>query len=155
MKANELMIGDWVEWDGKPHQIKIVYPYTVDKEEVMAVDVSLGEIQDHDTGVYYDNLIIKDCNRLENIHPIPITEAILAKNGFQRMEYTDPWNGKIHVQYMLEIGDMDSVIYVPDSHCLFAKHMLGERFEIDNVKSVHEMQHALRIGEFNHININL
>lgn len=134
MIANELMIDDWVRCrtDKKPFKVE--------------------QIDGIEEQVYGDDGFFVDIADLE---PIPITEDFLEKNGFQRMERKDAWSGKIHVQYMLEIGNMDSVIYVPDSHCLFAKHMLGETFEIDNVKSVHEMQHALRIGEFNHININL
>lgn len=134
MKANELMIGDWVRCctDPKPFRIE-----QIDGVEEQAYG---------DDGFYVD---------ISDLQPIPITEEILEKNEFQRMEHTDPWNGKINVQYMLEIGDMDCVIYVPEGKSLYAKHMLGERYEIDNVKYVHELQHALRIGEFNHININL
>lgn len=134
MIANELMIDDWVRCrtDKKPFKVE--------------------QIDGIEEQVYGDDGFFVDIADLE---PIPITEAILAKNGFQRMERKDAWSGKIHVQYMLEIGNMDSVIYVPDRHRLFAKHMLGKTFEIDNVKYVHELQHALRIGEFNHININL
>lgn len=138
MKANELMIGDWVRCctDPKPFRITDI---------------------ETEWGTPYFCVTGTDCLAVDggDLQPIPITEEILEKNEFQRMEHTDPWNGKINVQYMLEIGDMDCVIYVPEGKSLYAKHMLGERYEIDNVKYVHELQHALRIGEFNHININL
>lgn len=134
MIANELMIDDWVRCrtDKKPFKVE--------------------QIDGIEEQVYGDDGFFVDIADLE---PIPITEEILENNDFQRMEHTNPWDGKINVQYMLEIGNMDSVIYIPEDKILYAKHMLGERYEIDNVKYVHELQHALRIGEFNHININL
>lgn len=78
MKAEELMIGDWVLAEGKSVQvtnisvlggdvIRVMYPF-------MSYDIA-----------YASNIIAlsngaKDINKIE---PIPLTEEILKKNGFK------------------------------------------------------------------------
>ncbi len=60
MKANELMIGDWVLVDNTPIQVKQVYQYGIISD--------LGEGDEE----------------IECFKPIPITPEILEKNGFTR-----------------------------------------------------------------------
>ena len=78
MKAEELMVDDWVLAEGKPVQvtnisvlggdvIRVMYPF-------MSYDIA-----------YASNIIAlsngaKDINKIE---PIPLTEEILKKNGFK------------------------------------------------------------------------
>ena len=62
MKANELMIGDWVRIEGKPFQVTQINNKSVPSE----------------VGTYpYEE---------EDIYPIPLTPEILEKNGFYRRE---------------------------------------------------------------------
>ena len=63
MKANELMIGDWIE----PHQCRIPTVY--------------ARVE----GIYPDGITIDKAERVfsfDEIHPIPLTPEILEKNGF-------------------------------------------------------------------------
>lgn len=57
MKANELMIGDWVFAYGHPRQVEIVY-----NERIQANCIELSE---------------------DNFEPIPLTAEILEKNGWR------------------------------------------------------------------------
>lgn len=71
MKANELMIGDWVLLDGEPYQIRQLGIYGVDRDGEDYAAVCVGK----PNGV---GLIVER----NEIEPIPLTPEILAKNGF-------------------------------------------------------------------------
>ena len=78
MKAEELMLGDWVLVEGKPLQVTNVSFLGGDIIRVM------NPIMSYDIA-YASNIVAlskgaKDINKIE---PIPLTEEILHKNGFK------------------------------------------------------------------------
>lgn len=67
MKATDLMIGDWVNgWDGRWHPIQIsaISSYPTNRPSVVAVGGYGYAIEDQ-------------------LQPIPLTDVILRKNGFE------------------------------------------------------------------------
>lgn len=69
MKANELMIDDWVLWKDKPVQIARVsgVVYSFGHIDVTLAHCGNGVLETHD---------------IKSISPIPLTQEILEKNGF-------------------------------------------------------------------------
>lgn len=95
MKANELMIGDWVYlnyWDGK-------YP-----QQIHGINYNSWRGEGYADWVDTD---IDDEASIKNVEPIPLTAEILEKNGFKDEDadllYTfyDGWNFEIHNKTML------------------------------------------------------
>lgn len=123
MKANELMIGDWV-LDGK--NIAQIVMITCD-----------GIIE----------TTFNENSNIELIEPIPLTQEILEKNGFE--------NGKFNVspQYYLEDNDVFIGVTlkdIPDKHkgIDIAKGKLYFQYDISYIEEpiyVHQLQHALRL----------
>lgn len=125
MKANELMLGDWVQGH---------LPNTPSKVVGIPNEYRLAVVTSNCT---YMELSIDD------LQPIPLTPEILKKNGFdflyssvpggtpqeQRMRKVDTykWQG-IAVNYYHETNDFQMV------------NFRGVRF-----KYVHELQHAFRL----------
>ena len=130
MKANELMIGDWVRCtDQKPFKI----------EQIDGVE----EQGYGDDGFYVDT---------GDLQPIPLTEEILEKNGFEEL-MSEGWEsaakfGRIPEPtgvWQYSFGQFDSVSYLPKRSFLRVKFMEGSTADIANIKYVHELQHALRL----------
>ena len=122
MKANELMIGDWVYNPFTRKKLRLTFGRDIDLAEELCLE------------------------------PIPLTAEILEKNGFEELmneseevaakfgrkpEPTGVW------QY--GFGQFDSVAYVPEQSFLRIKFMEGCQADIANIKYVHELQHALRL----------
>lgn len=70
MKANELMVGNWVLWKGKPVQVARVSGVVY---EFGHIDVTLAHCNDNGFLESHD---------IKSISPIPLTDEILEKNGF-------------------------------------------------------------------------
>lgn len=134
MKANELMIGDWVyaiDANGEKHPCRannLEYDYT-NKREDFCVDFY---------GTGYE---AKWPDVAFNVEPIPITPEILEKNGFVQNPrsksrrshqictdsvYISWWRGRLNILFKPFIGHSTNHVNVDG-------------------KYVHELQHALRI----------
>ena len=74
MKANELMVGNWVLWKGKPVQVARVSGVVY---EFGHIDVTLAHCNDNG---------ILESHDIKSISPIPLTDEILDKN-FERKEH--------------------------------------------------------------------
>lgn len=74
MKANELMVGNWVLWKGKPVQVARVSAVVY---EFGHIDVTLAHCNDNG---------ILESHDIKSISPIPLTDEILEKN-FERKEH--------------------------------------------------------------------
>lgn len=117
MKANELMIGDWVMSKG------------------LKTPVEVCSIMNHyETTIYFccqGNEFIVNSYQLE---PIPLTSEILEKNGLA----SDPYGCHFKEdKYMaLEISVEDDGIYWTINY---------NEYGILKLKYVHELQHALRL----------
>jgi len=132
IRANELMVGDWVMLYDKPRKVEIIY----------------------DSNRVQTDCIEEDC---EAVEPIPLTPEILEKNGFVEKNYIaetlgyeifgyeenlcgvsyddeDDWWFSTFVQYT--ICDYDGS---PEDWGFC------EKARIPNIKYVHELQHALRL----------
>ena len=77
MKANELMIGDWVIFGDEP--LKVQHIYNNGYDDIVAEIVEDGT---NEYGVYEE---IKDVP-VVYCSPIPLTPEILEKNGWKRRE---------------------------------------------------------------------
>ena len=123
MKANELMIGDWVYNQFTRKTLRLTFGRDIDLVEELCLE------------------------------PIPLTKEILEKNGFEelmsegkgvaamfgrKVERTGVW--------MYFIPDtFDSISYVPERKLLRLKVMEGGIADLHNLQYVHELQHFLRL----------
>lgn len=119
MKASELMLGDWVSLfqgkkDGSPANVQVT---SIDKYEIGV------------TGVDCDY----DSATAPLLFPIPLTAAILLKNGF---EHQMPYNDYV----------LDKKLSLYECGEGFAMNggvgTFNERLQVDYV---HELQHLLRL----------
>ena len=130
MKANELMIGDWVECVDSTH-----------KEKVYA---QIDAIEEGQTCIL---VRIDNCNwflDISFIKPISLTQEILKKNGFYLFSRDIKY-----ITYCINELQI-SVSYVKDTKewmvFLGASGSVKKKFvEVSCVKYVHELQHALKL----------
>jgi len=117
MKANELMIGDWVSYkngfsDGE-----------------MTINTVVGTISEkYITEFVWGKRI--DC---EHLYPIPLTAEILEKNGFVR--------SKVFVEWKYGDGEV-SMLWKPFPFLTVNCDGAVVKFPCEHV---HELQHALRL----------
>lgn len=142
MKANELMIGDWVNLkNGKvimPCRITVIGHATQDRNEIgttVCVDLS----KEFPTCIF----------DMDVITPIPLTPEILEKNGFKKNGIPNmDWCDDIYAWSRQETPDerMFVSVYMDDPANFFVEvycqycHADGIR-----VKYVHELQHLLKL----------
>ena len=121
------MIGDWVLHDGEPYKIRQlgIYGTTRDGDDYPAVCVGKPK------GV---GLIVER----NEIKPIPLTPEILEKNGFVKSKYgemiLDEELGTSEIYLVLEPTYDEEYYWWRVNYELITK-----------IKSVHELQHALRL----------
>ena len=137
MKANELMIGDWVWYNNQPHQIRQVGIFGENRDGDDYPAVCVGK----PNGVG----LILERNEIE---PIPLTLEILEKNGFVANKHIYPYpyyeyinkEDKLKVGFAFPQGNRTSYkdpwVYI-DSERVFVEHL--------PCMFVHQLQHALRI----------
>ena len=128
MKAEDLMIGDWVLHNTYPARVNLI-------------GNTMVKLWNCDNSVDVDDIL-----------PMPITTELLKHTGFEELmnesevsaarfgrkpEPTGVW------QY--GFGQFDSVAYVPEQSFLRIKFMEGCQADIANINYVHELQHALRL----------
>ena len=147
MKANELMIGDWVEI--KTYGISDKYERTEAYIYVKVAGIDSGFIT-----VEYNNDIKEQYRICENteIEPIPLTAEILEKNGWVRTKYS-------YGRDCMEIHGADELPEGVDNTLSMARwsidknyqyHFLGLYMWVGSVMQhdvhyVHQLQHAFRI----------
>ena len=145
MKVTELMIGDWVSYNGKPVLVEALNKsngYAIEKD---MISIKLTE----------DTCLGIDADRLE---PIPLTNEILKSNGFKRLLNADG----------METDHDTYLTYHLDEHSYLDYYGFEHRFrrwyhgvdEWDNHRDsheitfechpfyVHELQHALKMIYF-------
>ena len=144
MKANELMIGDWVEFTSKygygTGQIAAIEP-----REGAAEPTTFSIIKNKQDGSHFYVGVSKNC-----VRPIPLTAEILEKNGFKNDFYEEESVADYHTirleGYSLRhnIGEVDGYLVTwcngginvtTDFHGCVQK----------DIPYVHELQHALRL----------
>lgn len=121
MKANELMIGDWVLFDHNPVRVAI-----------------LGAAQDSLGLTVGDNVFGQPYSMIE---PIPLTAEILEKNGWEYSEYTGdemftwPLDDDIEMPFRLVVDYNGNKYWIT----------VGVGNYLTPINYVHELQHALRL----------
>lgn len=132
MKANELMIGDWVKI--KTYSVSDKYERTEAYIYVKVAEISSGLIT-----VEYNNNIKEPYRICENteIEPIPLTPKILEKNEIDTV-FKTRYKG-FYLEYHAEAGMI--VLYVYNNGSF---QPTGICF-----KYVHELQHTLRLCRIN------
>ena len=134
MKANELMIGDWVIFGDEPLKVQHVYNNGYDDVVAEITEESFNEY-----GVCEE---IRDVPSV-NCSPIPLTPEILEKNGWER-DIDKEWkynNSHIfpHYCYQWEKRNVRIEMYAGLEGFTISL-IIGRRFY-----AVHELQHALRL----------
>ena len=128
MKANELMIGDWV---------RLTDPIAEGMQvQVLAIG-RFGGI------TFYDGIT-------DHIEPIPLTTEILEKNGFHKGAYLAAQcyiKEANHIVYsmLLENGDQVVTLVYCNGKNELEVITIGRGVNFDNVRYVHELQHALHL----------
>lgn len=138
MKANELMIGDWVQFDGTPQRVNYI---NLEDGERVATDKNYFAMP---SGCY---------------NPIPLTSEILEKNGFEKttpMRYISSRLG-INEQYIYRIGELKDDAYITKVGDYVQIKLPNDWLPvlpiqyIGKCKYVHTLQHALRICGLNEL----
>ena len=118
MKANELMIGDWVDF---------YHPYEPEKKIVTrhrvteCYECGLVAISNHQNPVHADH-----------IEPIPLTAEILKKNGFTNENSDDEYGDEMEIELILDQW------YIENEE--------GTTYSFGKlIRYVHELQHALKL----------
>lgn len=127
MKANEvtskdLMVGDWLMFDGKPCQVKGLHN------------------DDTATLTGYRSLYY-----LIDSEPIPLTPEILEKNGFKRENLITSYNHYTGIDNRVSLNDD---FYYINSRDVWSVHVDSEDYcTIANCELtyLHELQHLLRL----------
>ena len=139
MKANDLMIGDWVWYDNQPYQIRQlgIFGENRDGDDYPAVCVG------RPNGVG----LILERNEIE---PISLTQEILEKNGFSSLNdemfsacETETYSNQELKIYLSHIG----CEYNPVQLVVYMGYEPQERVVLRMMpcQYVHELQHALRL----------
>lgn len=130
MKANELMIGDWVECVDSTH-----------KEKVYA---QIGAIEEGQTCI----LVEKDCSNwfldISFIKPIPLTCEILEKNGF--VKDGDVLHLKVNKKMCGDGFEIQEAIIHPRNIVILITCVATIKMQC---KYVHQLQNAFTQSEFN------
>lgn len=132
MKANELMIGDWVDLSEMPNEsipCKVVELHT---EELL-------EIQPDDTAC--------DIVGYDDIKPIPLTAEILEKNGIKKRGYeyvVFGWDGA--KQWHVALED-----FKPQFDFWFITSFYRDLNVRGQIRYVHELQRLLRCCGLNEL----
>lgn len=129
MKANELMIGDWVCYN-------VPNKYYTKVEEIRCT--SDGEeyyIRCHrdSKDTYLEQLKHEDFS-VDILHPIPLTPEILEKIGFEKWD--DGWYIYDYETTGIEIAWVGTILKISGEYV---------NLELPSVMYVHQLQHALRL----------
>lgn len=129
MKAEELMVGDWV----MPLRKSIRKPC-----QVVSIDGGTNTCWiDSDE---YSGLL--SCSEVERI---PLTPEILEKNRFKSWKYGYIWKERVGMggQTTSASSPIEIIIY-EDGHSVIMNPHEGKEFQ-GSIDSFHELQHALRL----------
>ena len=115
MKASDLMIGDWVVYDGDTEYSNPI--------QIEGMDIAT------------DSLITSDREDVgfDGIQPIPLDDNILEKNGFE-----------CRIAWMLPGEDL-GIKQAGDEWNLLPYYASWDSYRFCTIEFVHELQHALKL----------
>lgn len=121
MRIEELSIGDWVKWNGKPRKIE-----QIGYEGEMFVKVGV---------CYYCS--IEECS------PIPLTPEILEKNGLMRVSEEKCYEAYCCNDFLIRRSKFSCTDWwqVDVHYKQYVAHLSGY------IQYVHQLQHLLTINE--------
>lgn len=134
MKANELMIGDWVLIDGVARKVCAITKHKVGYH-----------LCESESTMHYA--------RLHDVNPIPLTPEIMERNGYRYEPMYGPFYRSILGDYAIDREPTISIGWngrgemcewdISDGKrgASYGRHLLG----------VHELQHALRLCGLNEL----
>lgn len=146
MKAEELMIGDWVYYSSKKHIVQVVgisgIQYSFNQQDVILYGDCFKD---------FDGRGRWESHTTKSLSPIHLTQEILEKNGFKE--------GKLNIspQYCLDDNNVFIGVTledIPDKHkgIDITKGRQYFQLDISRMKEplyVHQLQHALRLCGIN------
>ena len=132
MKAKDLMLGDWVVYDG---DVEYINPIKIE-----GMDIATESLITSD----------RDDVGFDGIQPIPITPEILKKNGFKLKEegetyseYVSVWDEISIISFAFYKETLCGVDTLLECELGFAGGL--NRIHHCHIKYVHQLQHALRL----------
>ena len=142
MNTKELMIGDWVAFEGKPAQVRLLSDYDIKIDLFRkGEDQPCAELWEED---------LNECK------PLPLTTEILEKNGFKKDKSTTHCERYFYAEHLdrtpqtvVEFsfyGDGVSADTLLDCWTKPASCDGENRVHICDVKYLHELQHALKLA---------
>lgn len=122
MKANELMLGDWVVYRGDTEYTSPV--------RIEGMDILIGALITED----------RDDVGFDGIEPIPLTAEILEKNGFRHGDGIEKrW-------YNMKIEDKKVTLYQSNTfYSLKIDEGIWPKLNNIYIHFVHQLQNALRL----------
>jgi len=124
MKANELMIGDWVVYDG---DVEYQNPIRVEGMDISGYSLITSD---------------RDDVGFDGVQPIPLTPEILEKNGFEDVG-SEVYECDVLPFYIWLERDRHRLgIDIEDS--TYDKENFAQMLRVP-VSYVHDLQHALRL----------
>ncbi len=144
MKANELMIGDWVQ--GSP------CGQHCDRNNKTYYKIALLDIGNNCWGYSVCGALVE--LKYDDIFPIPLTPEILEKNGFKKVQIHGEKQDDIFQcfdgEIIIEVG-----IYNPNFILIHYRYEIPDGINSGELSSIvkvdggkfylHELQHALRL----------
>lgn len=139
MKAEELMLGDWVLYDGEPVRIGRISDISPSEEHIMVCNALEGTFSASP----------------ERLQPIPLSADILIDNGF-RFDNTDTAGFEYYclgergseTMAVVKKSGLDALTDTDNGHVVWSVYA-GDYDVYDKVLFVHTLQHALRMSEIN------
>ena len=138
MKAEELMIGDWVEctyWTPSK-QLKVA-----EIRRIMDDEIKIG--------VFCDDLVL--IFRQSEVKPIPLTPEVLERNGFNLLKdayrMSDPFWSYSNRSVLVDVTIIrtNNVKVIDWFNIKVSTRNDIKQVSIWGVKYIHELQHALRL----------
>lgn len=140
MKAEDLMVGDWVYLVSTIHNVSFPDNGVIQDEGYITTrtPIKITTVSENCISYYSNKLELYITLSSEDIEPIPLTPEILEKNGLAN----DPYgcHFKEDEYMMLEISVEEEGIYWTINY---------NEYAILKLKYVHQLQHALRLCEIN------
>ena len=125
MKATELMIGNIVEIDGEPQRVRALTRRKVTYCSLKSPNQSKAKISD--------------------IEPIPITEELLVRNGFDDKSLGKNWFSKMRVKYCHDLYIYYDKQHLPEHWRLIIRNEEASDLSVSYIAYLHQLQNLLNI----------